>query len=82
MYVNAFYSSARGQWVYHSAMKRVDDHIHAYGALMKRLSLQGPPMQEPDGTWEVRVLQAAMLPFVKHVLQQHYSLQIVRESDA
>lgn len=61
------------------AMKRIDDHIFTIGGMMNCPSPEGMPVQEADGTWEVRVLQEAMLPFVKQVLVNHYGLTIVRE---
>ena len=62
------------------AMKRVDDHLTlSFLAMMHCPPPSGLPVQETDGTWQVRVLDPTMVPIVKRVLQGHYGLEIVRE---
>lgn len=62
------------------AMKRIDDHLtQSAPAAMKCPPPTGIPIQEPDGTWEVRVFDISSLEFVKLILIQHYGLEIVRE---
>lgn len=61
------------------AMKRIDDHLVQAGlAFFVAPPLVGLPKQQPDGTWEVRVLNDN-LKFVKYILTEHYGLEIVRE---
>ena len=62
------------------AMKRVDDHL----ILSTAASFNAPnflPVQEADGTWEVRVYDGSdlSLRLVKRILTGHYGLEIVRE---
>ena len=62
------------------AMKRVDDHLtHSFPAMMHCPAPSGLPVQETDGTWQIRVLDPKAVGIVKRVLSQHYGLEIVRE---
>ncbi len=60
------------------AMKRVDEHLVSKFAAMF-CAPQGVPIQEPDGTFEVRVLMLAQVGLVKTLLTGHYGLVVVRE---
>lgn len=57
-------------------MTRVDEHIQQYGAVF--CAPDGTPIQEADGTWEVRIY-GPLVGMVKSVLTGHYGLEIVRE---
>jgi hypothetical protein len=60
------------------AMKRIDDHL----VQITTASFATPvdlPVQEADGSWEVRVLVESDLNIVKGILTRHYGLEIVRE---
>jgi hypothetical protein len=62
------------------AMKRVDDHLRQdASANMKCPPPSGMPVQEEDGTWEVRIYNANLAEYVKYILKNHYGLEIVRE---
>lgn len=60
------------------SMKRVDEHINQYGAVFH--APDGTPIQNPDGSFDLRVLQESSLRFVKFVLTNHYGLEIVKET--
>lgn len=61
-------------------MKRIDDHLVAQTpASFVAPPPEGLPVQEADGTWEVRVHDANALGFVRFILTEHYGLEIVRE---
>lgn len=63
-----------------NAMKRVDEHlIQQYPAMF--LSPEGMPIQEADGSFQVRILDTSELAvrMVKAVLTKHYGLEIIRE---
>jgi hypothetical protein len=62
------------------AMSRVDDHLtQQFPATMCRP--EKLPVQETDGTWEVRIFDAnpLIIRMVKGILTEHYGLEIVRE---
>ena len=60
------------------AMKRVDEHVNNFGAFF--CAPEGIPIQESDGTWEVRILtDATFIP--KKLLTEYYGLEIVREEN-
>lgn len=62
------------------AMKRVRDHIRLFGASFAPSKTGiGLPVQEQDGSWEIRVYQKRHLDLVKFILKDHYGLTIVRE---
>lgn len=61
------------------AMQRVDDHLQRHGALF--CAPQGLPIQEPDGTWEIRCYGAGTDRFVEFVLTKHYGLEIIRKQE-
>lgn len=60
------------------AMKRIDDRL-VQSTPASFVAPDGLPVQEADGTWEVRVHDERMLGFVKSLLTRHYGLEIVRE---
>jgi hypothetical protein len=60
------------------AMKRVDDHL-VQSTPSSFKAPNGLPVQETDGTWEVRVYIESALGLVKSILTQHYGLEIIRE---
>ncbi len=63
-----------------NAMKRVDDDLTAnYSTVMFCPPPLGLPVQEADGTWQVRVLNSMMAGIVKGVLSEHYGFTIERE---
>ena len=63
------------------AMKRVDDHLtQQFPAAF--CCPEDLPIQEADGTWEVRIFDASndlIVRIVKRILTDHYGLKIVRE---
>ena len=62
------------------AMQRVDDHLRQVApAMMKKLA--DVIIQEPDGTWEVRVLDPNSVGYVKFILTKHYGLEIANEQE-
>jgi len=65
------------------AMRRVDDHLtQMFPASLCCPPPEGMPVQEADGTWEVRILDvsnALTVSMVKRTLTNHYGLEIVRE---
>ena len=58
-------------------MKRVDDHILQYGAMFH--APDGVPIQNPDGSFDLRIINESSYRFVKFVLTDHYGLEIVKE---
>lgn len=63
------------------AMKRVDDHLIELFFMLAYFVSPPPtnlPVQEIDGTWEVRVLDQDLLEPVKLILNNHYGLEIVK----
>lgn len=61
------------------AMKRVDETINMFSSFFLSPRPEGIPVQEPDGTWEVRVLQESALSITKRVLIDEYGFEIARE---
>lgn len=62
------------------AMKRIDDHlVSRTPSSFVAKPPEGMPVQQEDGTWEVRVLDESALSFVKFILTDHYGLEIIRE---
>ena len=62
------------------AMSHVNDHImNLFPAMF--VSPDCWPIQNSDGTWEVRVLDENALSLVKSVLTDHYGLEIVRQQE-
>jgi|JI9StandDraft_1071089.scaffolds.fasta_scaffold584416_2 hypothetical protein len=57
------------------AMQQVDEHIQAHGAVF--CAPQGVPIQESDGTWEIRCYGSS--DFVEFVLTRHYGLKITKK---
>lgn len=60
------------------AMQRVDEHLTGLFAAAFCCPA-GLPVQEPDGTWEVRVFMPDQAELVKMMLTNHYGLEVVRE---
>jgi hypothetical protein len=58
-------------------MKRVDEHLNMLCAIFK--APKGIPLQEEDGTWEVRVLDGRRVEIVKGILIKHYGFEVVSE---
>lgn len=58
-------------------MKRVDAHLNMLGAMFK--APKGIPLQEEDGTWEVRVLNGSAVGTIKGILKDHYGFEVVFE---
>jgi hypothetical protein len=64
------------------SIKRIDDHISGtFPASFKCPPPENIPIQESDGTWEVRVLDNRFTPMVIDVLKKHYGLEVVRQID-
>lgn len=62
------------------AMKRIDDLLtQTMPASMHCPPPSGMPVQESDGTWEIRVFDESAFKIVKTFLTQEYGLEIVRE---
>lgn len=59
------------------AMKRVDDHILQHGGMFH--APEGIPIQNLDGSFDLRVLQENALGFVKYILTKHYGIEIIKE---
>jgi hypothetical protein len=56
-------------------MKRVDEHVNMHCAIFK--ASKGLPIQEEDGTWELRVLNPSMASVIKGILTDHYGFEVV-----
>jgi hypothetical protein len=59
-----------------AAMQQVDQQLQRFGGLF--CAPDGMPVQEADGTFEVRVLGGDP-GFVKYMLEQSYRIKVVRE---
>jgi hypothetical protein len=59
------------------AAAHADDTLKAFGAMFNRPDQEC--LAEPDGTYEVRVLQDSSASIVRTVLLEHERLEIVRE---
>ena len=68
----------RGNTKDQARMKRVHDHLVSDGIGIFR-NENDIPVQEEDGTWEVRVFDEASLSRARYVLTEHYMLIIDRE---
>jgi hypothetical protein len=66
----------RGERATPASMKMVDAQINNFGGFFA--APEGTPIQEADGTFEVRVLFGDP-GFVKYLLVDRYHLTIVRE---
>lgn len=64
-------------------MKRIDEHLTSQTLASFNVPVFGDrlPVQEPDGTWEVRVYDEGALRYVRYILTGHYGLEIVREEE-
>ncbi len=60
------------------AMKRVEEHIAPLGGFLK-CDGKRVIVQEPDGTFLVRVLVPDHLDLVKGILFRHYGLDVLKE---
>lgn len=58
------------------SMRMVDQQLQGFGGVF--CAPDGMPIQEPDGTFEVRVYGGDP-GFVKFILQQSYRITVVRE---
>ncbi|MFA6252119.1 MAG: hypothetical protein WCX74_01850 [Candidatus Paceibacterota bacterium] len=58
------------------AMKKIDETINMFGGMVH--APEGIPVQEADGTWEVRILEGGSLSIAKNILLKG-GLEIVRE---
>lgn len=60
------------------SMQMIDKQLNSFGAVFN--APDGIPVQETDGTFEIRIL-GGDLGFIKFMLQQSYHLTIVREQE-
>lgn len=80
-YIDLFVKAPPGNgYTTPNAMKRVDEHlIQQFPAMF--LAPEGVPIQEADGSFQVRILDTSELAvlMVKNLLTKHYGLEIIRE---